>query len=294
MKSYCTHCALIGIRPPFPASIRSLTSWITQLSTKRVKSKTIKAYLTGIRSAHIDMCYDDDLSVFHHPRLERMIAGHRRLHGEAETKERRPLTKDLLLQILPQFDQGTRYGAIMRAAFCLAFAAFLRIGEFTYSVREREQEDFGDWFLTRRSVRLYDDRLELTLPASKTDPFRQGITLTAAASEDDACAVTALRYLFRKWPEQPSSPLFKHHGCFHRDFVTANLRQALRSLGIQGHYSGHSFRRGAATSAREAGLSNDEIQLLGRWKSDSYRLYITSHPAHILAVSRRHQIAPEH
>ena len=294
MKLYSTHYALQGIQPAFPASMRSLASWIAHLATSRVKSKTIKAYLTGVRSAHIDMCYDDDLSVFHHPRLERMIAGHRRLHGEAETKERQPLTKDLLLQILPQFDRATRYGAMMRAAFCLAFATFLRIGEFTYSIKDREQEDFGDWFLTRRSVRLYDEYIELILPASKTDPFRRGITLTAAASGDDACVVAALRYLFRKWPETSSSPLFEYHGCFHRDLVTANLRQALRSLGIQGHYSGHSFRRGAATSAREAGLSNEEIQLLGRWKSDSYRLYITSHPARILAISRRHQIMPEH
>ena len=271
--------------------MNALTGWIADLSTRRVKSKSMKAYLTGLRSAHVDMGFDD-LSVFHHPQLQRIIAGSRRLRGEADTKERRPITKDLLLQILPHFDKSTHAGATLYASFCLAFAAFLRVGEFTYSKRDLQQEDFGEWFLTRRSVRLFDDHLELTLPASKTDPFRRGITLTVAASGDDACAVKALRHLFR-WEAPPDAPLFQLGGsAFTREAVTSNLREVLTSLGVEGHYSGHSFRRGAATSARDAGLSNDEIQLLGRWKSDSYRLYIVTHPAHILRASLRHQHLP--
>ena len=71
------------------------------------------------------------------------------------------------------------------------------MGEFIYTARDRRSQDFEQWFLTRRLVRLYEEHLELTLPASKTDPFRQGITLTIAASNDAACAVKALRYLFR-------------------------------------------------------------------------------------------------
>ena len=251
----------------------------------------MKAYLTGLRSAHVDMGFDD-LSVFHHPQLQRIIAGSQRLRGEADTRERRPITKDLLLQMLPFFDQATLMGATLYAAFCLAFAAFLRVGEFTYTARDLHQEDFGEWFLTRRSVRLYENRLDLTLPASKMDLFRRGITLTVAASGDNACAVRALRRLFR-WEASPGDPLFGlPEAPFTRQLVTEQLRQSLASLGVEGHYSGHSFRRGAATSAHEAGLSVDETQLLGRWKSDSYRLYIVTHPERILLASQRHQQGP--
>ena len=59
----------------------------------------------------------------------------------------------------------------MYAAFYLTFAGFLRVGEFTYLAHDWEDVEFDKWFLTRRSVRFYDDHIELTLPASKIDPF---------------------------------------------------------------------------------------------------------------------------
>ena len=64
-----------------------------------------------------------------------------------------------------------------------------------------------------------DHHLELTLPATKTPPFRRGITLTIATSDDDACPVQALRHLFR-WEAPPDSPLFQLDGAFTRITVT--------------------------------------------------------------------------
>ena len=284
------HCALNGLAP-FAATLTALASWISELSTKRIQAKTVKKYLTALRSAHMDMGYDG-LAVFHHPQLQRMIAGMKRLRGEPGIKERCLITKDVLLQLLPLFDCRIRGGMTMYTAFCLAFAGFLRAGEFIYTAYDLKDVEFYKWFLTRRSVRFYDDYMELILPASKTDPFRQGVTLTIAATGDEACAVTALQRLFHDWPAPLSTPLFQIGGSFTRQRLTETLRETLMAVGIDGHYTGHSFRRGAATSAREAGLSEDEIQLLGRWKSDLYRLYIVTYPARILAASRRHQHIP--
>jgi hypothetical protein len=47
-----------------------------------------------------------------------------------------------------------------------------------------------------------------------------------------------------------------------------------RPIKFCGQYNSHSFRRGAAHSATAAGLPENEIQLLGRWSSNSYKIYM--------------------
>ena len=39
-------------------------------------------------------------------------------------------------------------------------------------------------------------------------------------------------------------------------------------------YNTHSFRIGAAASAKQAGVSDSHLKALGRWKSDAYKKYI--------------------
>ena len=272
--------------------MHSLAAWVAHLADRLVSFSTIKSYLTGLKSAHIDIgfvIFDDS---FFHPMLQRVVAGIRKLRGEANTHEREPLTRGLLLRVLPLLDTSTQYGATLHAAFCLAFAGFLRIGEFTYSKNDLSDPEFDRWHITRGSVTLHKDHMELSLPSSKTDPFRRGILLTIAAADDDACPVRSLRHLLERFPtDSLSAPLFftSSREYFTRQFVIDTLRALLARLGIDGHFSGHSFRRGAATWARIAGLSEEEIMLLGRWKSDSWRLYVKTHPSYIIAVSRRHQ-----
>ena len=164
--------------------------------------------------------------------------------------------------------------------------------------------------MTRNSAQFHrtqgdgtPDRLLLTLPASKTDPFRRGITLTIAAVGDGACTVKTLHHLTTTWPSEPHAPLFSNipfdtfqanNGLvsFDRNWVVSQLRHLLILEGTLGHYSGHSFRRGAATWAKQVGIPDEDIQLLGRWKSSAYKRYIEVHPEHIFNVSRRLQTAP--
>lgn len=56
------------------------------------------------------------------------------------------------------------------------------------------------------------------------------------------------------------------------------LRSYLKTLSYMGNYLGHFFCWEAATSARETGLTYEEIQFFGRLKLDSYRLYMTLVP----------------
>ena len=147
-------------------------------------------------------------------------------------------------------------------------------------------------------------RLLLTLPASKMDLIQWGITLTIAAVGDSACSVKALYHLTTTWPSKLHAPLFgniafdtfhANHNLtfFHRKWVVSQLRQLLVQEGILGHYSGHSFRRAAGIWAKQVGIPNEDIQLLGLWKSSAYKHCIEIHQEHIFNISRRLQTNTE-
>ena len=256
----------------------------------------MKLYLAGIKSYQLDLGID--CSAFADPRLERTIQGIKRDHGEPDRRTRTPLTRPCLLRILHHLHHRNYDTISTRAAFTLAFAGFLRVGEFTYSEKDRELgASFASWFLTKGSIRISESGsyMELTLPSSKTDPFRKGITLTIAASHDSACAVQAMRELQLTDTHRPqNAPLFcigrAEQLAFTREYVVQRLQGLALSAGMgQGTWNGHSFRRGAATWAAEAGICDNDIQTLGRWKSDAYKRYIEYSTEERISLSRRFQ-----
>ena len=153
----------------------------------------MKLYLAGIKSYQLDLrieCIE-----FSDPRLERTIQGIKRDHQEPKRRRRIPLTRPHLVQLLRHLSTTNYDNIATRAAFTLAFAGFLRVGEFTY--READHHlgpTFSKWFLTKSCVRIRarGTYMELTLPSSKTDPFRKGVKLTIVRSHDTACPVRAM------------------------------------------------------------------------------------------------------
>ena len=95
------------------------------------------------------------------------------------------------------------------AAFNLAFFAFLRCSEFTYSgVRE-----FTPLFeLTTDCIAFHPSLarsrgMSVQLKSSKTDIFRQGQSLIIASTSSAFCAVTAMQEYFLLARPEPG-PLF--------------------------------------------------------------------------------------
>jgi len=170
----------------------------------------MKVYLVGIKSYPLDLGID--CTPFSDPRLERTSQGIKRDHNEPAWRTRTPLTRPHLLSLLNYLRIHDYNDTVMRAAFNLAFACFLRIGEFTYRALDLQMRPaFPKWFLIKSSIRLiqYDEHIELTLPASKTDPFRQGIHLIIAGSHDEACPVRAMKQLLAMDTHRPeTAPLF--------------------------------------------------------------------------------------
>jgi integrase len=115
------------------------------------------------------------------------------------------------------------------------------------------------------------------LPASKSEPFRFGVPIHLAANpESTICPVQALKLLFKAYAADPSQPLFRSSaGPFTKEFVIDRVKTLLLEIGVNATgFSGHSFRKGAAATAKANGISRDNIKLLGRWKSDAVDIYM--------------------
>ena len=96
----------------------------------------MKLYLTGIKSYQLDLGIS--CTAFSDPRLARTIPGIKRDHNEPERRMRTPLTRPCLKLIIHHLSPINYNDTATRAAFTLALAGFLRVGEFTYKESDRD------------------------------------------------------------------------------------------------------------------------------------------------------------
>lgn len=91
---------------------------------------------------------------------------------------------------------------------------------------------------------------------------------------------TIIPFLQARPPRKPT--LFVHidGSPVTRSQFQAVLDKSLSFLQIKGHYKSHSFRIGMATELANQGFSNEQIQELGRWRSNSFLTYIRPHNSH--------------
>lgn len=108
---------------------------------------------------------------------------------------------------------------------------------------------------------------------SKVDPFGKGSKVHLPCIGHPTCPVRACYTLCCIRAKQE---LFIVAGKPLSRVAFANrLRAALRMLNLPAElYSGHSFRRGGATTASQIGLSETSIKALGRWRSSAYLRYV--------------------
>jgi len=221
--------------------------------------------------------------------------------GERDRNPKLPITREVLACILASATHPTLSSKLnMEAAVTTAFAGFLRCGEFTIQASKAFDPSIH---ITRSCVQFMPSiaapsHIVITIPSSKTDPFRKGVAITiASAPGAHTCAVSALKALFEFVERPPESPLFLQDDDtpMSRGFFISRLRAALTRAGFEAaKFSGHSFRHRAASSAAAVGFNDYEIQLLGRWRSDSYKLYIDNSQECLLSLSSRLHWAVPH
>ena len=142
----------------------------------------------------------------------------------------------------------------------------------------------GDLAVDRRE---YPSILQVCLKASKTDPFRRGVDVCVGVTGNRLCPVKAMLAYLRARGSEPS-PLFQLQDSspLTRAQFVSEVQRALSQAGIPSEgFTGHSFCRGAATTAAAQSLGEATIKLLGRQSSSAYQGYIQTPWKHLARVA---------
>jgi hypothetical protein len=253
----------------------------------QLRFSTIKLYLSGIRFYYLRNWGFSPLEGANGQGLQclhTILTGIKKKQMDNVRTLRLPITADILRRMCLLLTAGTFTvftDSLIQAACVVAFFGFLRCGEFTcYAAFDPSVN------LCISDVLVLEDRLELTLTKSKTDPFRHGVTIFIYKNNTCICPVTAMeRYLSLRAllpNSSTSSSLFIDADAkpMTRSFFVRHVKSLLFQVGLNPDlYNGHSFRVGSATSSHKARLEDHLIKSLGRWSSDCYTRYIRTSPA---------------
>ena len=281
---------LVGTSNPLlPASEITLMYFASHLANT-VSYETVKLYLVAVQDLDREPNFSLKLIEMH--RSQKALTGIKRLTA-TKRLDCFPITLIVLHSIhsylKPEFSHNLNH--VMRwAAFTLTFFGFLRSSEFTCNGPFDPCVHLNCNDITLLPNSHSPSHLLVHIKQSKTDPFRQGHTITTAKSSTPICSVMAMKYyLFQAQPTS-SQPLFafvRPQQWLTRNNLTTELRSVLQHYGLPANnFYSHSFRIGAATTAAKAGLPPWLIKVLGCWSSDCYERYIRSPKSTISEVPR--------
>ena len=172
----------------------------------------------------------------------------------------------------------------------MAFFGFLRCSEFTVPQQDNYDSSIhlslADIALDSRSS---PQTIQVHIKQSKTDPFRQGVNIYLGRTDQYVCPARAIVAYLAIRGSKPG-PLFilPDGRWLTRTIFSSAIDNILSKLHMdKGSYNTHSFRIGAATSAIEAGISDVQVKMLGRWKSDAYQRYVRTPSEELASLSKK-------
>jgi hypothetical protein len=249
--------------------------WLAGEHQRGLAPSTIDGYLNGLNSAHVDFGLP---RVFHdNPQIARILKGIENTYGSPNVRPPRlPITVDIVTRFMHLFNDDCGEHRLTRAAIWVAVTTLLRPGELgaitTKAHRFPRVSDISVAATSPPSV-------VITLRESKTDRRRRGAPITLYS---DRAVHELVAYMKRRSaPLNPESPLFAHADgspLLHRQLMD-RTKALVVAAGIPfvapdgKQCEGISFRKGGTSTLAEAGVPEDIIQEIGRWKSYTNRLY---------------------
>ena len=260
----------------FPPDLDKILLFVAYLAYHRKLSyRCIHTYVCSVRNWVMRSGGQDPLQSKKSQcrfKLKQLLAGVKRATRK-KRNVKKPLKKRHIIKIVGKlettrlFDHNSK--VMVKAALLLAFFGFFRCSEYTCSSTNQKS------FLRRKDVKVKRDKLKITLRKTKTNQFESSV-VRIYGNGTDICPVHAMKqYLALSNHSRSSSLFWKDNKPLKSATFNKILRDLLRAIGLNpSHYSSHSLRAGAATTAANRGIPSWLIQRLGRWHSNCYKIYI--------------------
>ena len=263
--------------------------FVTYLAQHKLSYATIQVYLSAVRYSHIK---SNGSPIPRTPKLNYILKGiHRMSSLSHQPRERKPITFPIMERLHSALSKrtGNYKDTMIWAACCLTYFGLLRVSEFTTSF-PNSFNSFTDLLLSDVALdsRTSPTSIQITLKQSKTDQFRAGATIYLGKTTHAICPVTALvQYLAMRGGTPGPLFLLPNNQSLTRTSFNSALNKTFQELNLDYHqFNTHSFRIGAATSAKRAGLSDSHLKALGRWRSDAYLRYARFSPNDLAGLSK--------
>lgn len=243
------------------------------LFEQKLSAATVENYLAAVRHAQIALSLGDP-KIGSMPQLEYVIKGLKRSATYSVSRTQLPITPELLCLMKAVWQAWDNH---RDAAVTMCFCGFLRSGEVVVPSQSGYDPSchlsYGDVLVDNTKAPTF---LEVRIKASKTDPFRKGVSVFLGVTGGELCPVAAnLNYMIRRGSHQGPFFLFANGSFLTRERFVNAVREALDKRRVDSsRYAGHSFRIGAATTAAQRGILDSLIKTLGRWESSAYTIYI--------------------
>ncbi len=254
-----------------PADVATIALYVTDQAATR-KVSTIRRRLASIAEAHKQAAPESPIPT-RDPRIGTLLKGITNTQAAAAaeagarsvTRQAEALDASKVVQVVTQIKGDELAAKRDRALIALGFAGFFRRAELVA--------------LTVNSIEWTGTEALIHLTTSKTDQAGQGATVRI----ENGSAVNPPA-LLREWIEAAEiteGPIFRgitKGGTVKDEALTGRsvariIKARAEQAGINPeHVSGHSLRRGAATTARRQGADPLAIARRGRWADNSQTL----------------------
>lgn len=256
-----------------PISPSTIALFIAHLFEKNYAPSTVNTYVSAIGYTHKLYQLPDPSKAFF---VLQLLRGYNKVGFRLDA--RLPITLPILHKLFASSHRVSNcsYQIIMFKAMCaLAFFAFLRVGEMTMT-----SKNTASILQLRNLTKLVDSKncvcgLKLTFGNYKHSYNQTPFSITISRQQQFCPVDIILDYLQIRGSQPGTLFITLSGGIVSRDTFCNCLASALKYCNLDSsRYKGHSFRIGAASHAAEKGMSDLQIRLLGRWKSNAFLKYI--------------------